>query len=122
MSLPPSPSCARKAPTGSRALSSESTAERMSSPKSFTPPSLCADSGRGGKAHGCTPIAMVGIDLMVYAGIVIGLLVVGVLLRYLLWPPIPRSITSLADAERVVNYHIEAANRRLRRHAWMLTF
>jgi hypothetical protein len=65
---------------------------------------------------------MVGIDLMVYAGIVIGLLVVGVLLRYLLWPPIPRSITSLADAERVVNYHIEAANRRLRRHAWMLTF
>jgi hypothetical protein len=59
---------------------------------------------------------------MVYVGIVIGLLIVGILLRYLLWPPIPRRITSLADAERVVGYHIDAANRRLRRHAWMLTF
>jgi hypothetical protein len=59
---------------------------------------------------------------MRYVGIAIGLLIVGVLLRYILWPPIPRRITSLADAERVVNYHIEAANRRLRRHAWMLTF
>ena len=59
---------------------------------------------------------------MMYVGIAIGLLIVGVLLRYLLWPPIPRRITSLTDAERVVGYHIEAANRRLRRHAWMLTF
>jgi hypothetical protein len=59
---------------------------------------------------------------MVYVGIVIGLLIVGILLRYLLWPPIPRRIMSLADAERVVGYHIDAANRRLRRHAWMLTF
>jgi hypothetical protein len=59
---------------------------------------------------------------MMYVGIAIGLLIVGILLRYILWPPIPRRITSLADAERVVNYHIEAANRRLRRHAWMLTF
>jgi hypothetical protein len=59
---------------------------------------------------------------MMYAGIVIGLLLVGVLLWYILWPPLPRRITSLADAEGVVNYYIEAANRRLRRHAWMLTF
>ena len=36
--------------------------------------------------------------------------------------PIPRTITSLADAERLVDYHIGAANRRLRREAWMLTF
>jgi hypothetical protein len=60
--------------------------------------------------------------VMMYAGIVIGLLLVGVLLWYILWPPLPRRITSLADAEGVVNYYIEAANRRLRRHAWMLTF
>lgn len=59
---------------------------------------------------------------MMYAGMVIGLLLVGVLLWYILWPPLPRRITSLADAEGVVNYYIEAANRRLRRHAWMLTF
>jgi hypothetical protein len=59
---------------------------------------------------------------MMYVGIAIGLLIVGILLRYILLPPIPRRITSLADAERVVGYYIEAANRRLRRHAWMLTF
>ena len=59
---------------------------------------------------------------LICVGIVIGLLMVGLLLRFILRPPVPRRITSLADAERVVNYHIEAANRRLRRHAWMLTF
>lgn len=59
---------------------------------------------------------------MMYVGMIIGLLLVGGLLWYILWPPLPRRITSLADAEGVVNYYIEAANRRLRRHAWMLTF
>jgi hypothetical protein len=56
------------------------------------------------------------------AGIVIGLLLLGAILRYAIFPPVPRTITSLADAERLVNYHIDAANRRLRRDAWMLTF
>jgi hypothetical protein len=65
---------------------------------------------------------MAGFDWLIYVGVVIGLLMVGLLLRFILRPPVPRRITSLADAERVVNYHIEAANRRLRRHAWMLTF
>jgi hypothetical protein len=59
---------------------------------------------------------------MLYAAIVIGLLLLGLILRYALFPPIPRTITSLADAERLVDYHIDAANRRLRREAWMLTF
>jgi hypothetical protein len=60
---------------------------------------------------------------MLYVGIVIGLcIVVGGILRYTLFSPVPRTITSLADAERLVNYHIDAANRRLRREAWMLTF
>lgn len=59
---------------------------------------------------------------MLYAGIAVGLLLLLVILRYILFPPVPRRITSLADAERLVNYHIEAANRRLRREAWMLTF
>ena len=59
---------------------------------------------------------------MLYAGIVIGLLLLVCILRYAVFPPIPRTITSLADAERLVNYHIDAANRRLRRDAWMLTF
>ncbi len=77
---------------------------------------------QGGKEQGCTSIEMVGLDAMLYAGIVIGLLLLGCLLRYMLFPPVPRSITSLADAERLVNYHIDAANRHLRRHAWMLTF
>ena len=56
------------------------------------------------------------------AGIVIGLLLLGAVLRYAIFPPVPRTITSLADAERLVSYHIDAANRRLRRDAWMLTF
>jgi hypothetical protein len=56
------------------------------------------------------------------AGIVLVLLLLGAVLRYAIFPPVPRAITSLADAERLVNYHIDAANRRLRREAWMLTF
>jgi hypothetical protein len=59
---------------------------------------------------------------MLYVGIAIGLLLLGIILRYAVFPPIPRTITSLADAERLVNYHIAAANRHLRRDAWMLTF
>jgi hypothetical protein len=65
---------------------------------------------------------------MGYAAVAIGLivlgliLVLGVILRFTVFSPIPRTITSLADAERVVDYHIGAANRRLRREAWMLTF
>ncbi|MGH8069981.1 MAG: hypothetical protein ACRERE_33005 [Candidatus Entotheonellia bacterium] len=59
---------------------------------------------------------------MLYVGVAIGLIVLGVILRYTLFSPIPRTIASLADAERLVNYHIGAANRRLRRDAWMLTF
>lgn len=62
---------------------------------------------------------------MVYVaivGVVIGLALVLIVLRYILFPPVPRTITSLADAELLVNYYIDAANRRLRRHAWMLTF
>jgi hypothetical protein len=59
---------------------------------------------------------------MWYVAVAIGLIVLGVILRYTVFSPIPRTITSLADAERVVDYHIGAANRRLRREAWMLTF
>jgi hypothetical protein len=59
---------------------------------------------------------------MVYIGVAIGLIVLGVILRYMVFSPIPQSIASLADAERLVNYHIDAANRRLRHDAWMLTF
>src|SRR5919106_1154571 len=59
---------------------------------------------------------------MLYAAIVIGILLLGLILRYALFPPMPRTITSLADAERLVNYHIDVANRRLRREAWTLTF
>lgn len=44
------------------------------------------------------------------------------ILRHTLLTPVPRTINSLADAERLVTYHIDAANRRLRREAWMLTF
>ena len=61
-------------------------------------------------------------DEMVYVGVAIGLLVLGLILRYTVFSPIPRTIASLTDAERLVNYHIAAANRRLRREAWMLTF
>jgi hypothetical protein len=66
--------------------------------------------------------ARVECDAMLYVGVAIGLIVLGVILRYTLFSPIPRTIASLADAERLVNYHIGAANRRLRRDAWMLTF
>jgi hypothetical protein len=59
---------------------------------------------------------------MWYVAVAIGLIVLGVILRWTVFSPIPRTITSLADAERVVDYHIGAANRRLRREAWMLTF
>jgi hypothetical protein len=55
-------------------------------------------------------------------GVAIGLIVLGVILRYTLFSPMPRTIASLTDAERLVNYHIGAANRRLRRDAWMLSF
>jgi hypothetical protein len=51
--------------------------------------------------------------------ILIGL---GIVLRYTVFSPIPHAITSLADAERLVEYYIGAANRRLRREAWGLTF
>jgi hypothetical protein len=59
---------------------------------------------------------------MLYAAIAIGLILLGCVLWYTLFSPVPRTITSLSDAERLVNYHIDAANRRLRRDAWMLTF
>ena len=62
---------------------------------------------------------------MLYAviiGIVIGLALVLIILRYTVLSPLPRAITSLADAERLVDHHISLANRRLRREAWMLTF
>jgi hypothetical protein len=59
---------------------------------------------------------------MLYVGIAIGLIVLGVILRYTVFSAVPGTITSLADAERLVNYHIDTANRRLRRDAWMLTF
>jgi hypothetical protein len=59
---------------------------------------------------------------MVYVGVAIGLMVLGLILRYTVFSPIPRTIASLADAERLVDYYIDAANRRLRREAWMLTF
>ena len=59
---------------------------------------------------------------MLYVGVAIGLIVLGVILRYTVFSPIPRTIASLADAERLVHYHIGAANRRLRREAWRLTF
>jgi hypothetical protein len=59
---------------------------------------------------------------MLYAGIAVSILLLLGVLRYIVFPPVPRRITSLADAECLVNYHIGAANRRLRREAWMLTF
>jgi hypothetical protein len=59
---------------------------------------------------------------MWYVAVAIGLIVLGFVFRYMVFSPIPRTITSLADAERLVEYHIGAANRRLRREAWMLTF
>jgi hypothetical protein len=59
---------------------------------------------------------------MWYVVVAIGLIVLGIVLRYTVFPPVPRTITSLADAERLVDYHIGAANRCLHREAWMLTF
>ena len=62
---------------------------------------------------------------MIYVAItalVLGLAIVLIIVRHTLASPIPRTITSLSDAERLVTYHIDAANRRLRRDAWMLTF
>jgi hypothetical protein len=59
---------------------------------------------------------------MEYAGVAIGLIILGILLRYTVFSRTPGTIASLADAERLVNYHIDAANRRLRHDAWMLTF
>jgi hypothetical protein len=59
---------------------------------------------------------------MWYVAVAIGLLVLGIVLRYTVFSPVPRTITSLTDAERLVDYYIGAANRRLRREAWMLTF
>jgi len=61
-------------------------------------------------------------DAMWYVAVAISLIALGVILRYTMFSPIPRAITSLADAERLVDYHIGTANRRLRREAWMLTF
>lgn len=59
---------------------------------------------------------------MLYVAIAIALIILAVVLRYTVFSPLPRTIVSLDDAERLVNYHIEAANRQLRRDAWMLTF
>jgi hypothetical protein len=61
-------------------------------------------------------------QVMWYVAVVIGLMVLGIVLRFAAFSSTPRAITSLADAERLVDYHISAANRRLRREAWMLTF
>jgi hypothetical protein len=59
---------------------------------------------------------------MWYVAVAIGLIVVAIILRYTIFSPVPRTITSLVDAERLVDHHIGMANRRLRREAWMLTF
>jgi hypothetical protein len=59
---------------------------------------------------------------MWYVAVVICLMVVSAMLYYRVFSPLPRTITSLADAECLVDYYISAANRRLRREAWMLTF
>ena len=60
--------------------------------------------------------------MMVYAGIIIAVGLIIIALRRTVFSPTPRTIATLADAERLVDYHIQAANRRLRRDAWMLTF
>jgi hypothetical protein len=61
-------------------------------------------------------------NAMVYVGLAMALIVLGIILRYTVFSPLPHTIASLADAERLVNYHIDVANRHLRREAWMLTF
>lgn len=62
------------------------------------------------------------MEALLYIGIIVGLVVVAGLLRYTVFSPMPRTITSLQDAEKLVDYQVRAANRRLRREAWMLTF
>jgi hypothetical protein len=62
------------------------------------------------------------VEALFYIGIIVGLIVLGGLLRYTVFSPMPRTITSLQDAEKLVDYQVRAANRRLRREAWMLTF
>ena len=59
---------------------------------------------------------------MLYVAIVVGSVMLGGILCYLVFSQVPRRITSLSDAESLVHYHIDKANRRLRREAWMLTF
>jgi hypothetical protein len=59
---------------------------------------------------------------MLYVAIALGLIVLGVIVGYFVFPRQPRAIASLDDAQSLVHHHIEAANRRLRRDAWMLTF
>jgi hypothetical protein len=59
---------------------------------------------------------------MLYVAIAIALIVLGVVLCYRVIARLPPTITSLDDAERLVTHHIDAANRRLRQDAWMLTF
>jgi hypothetical protein len=65
---------------------------------------------------------VVTVEALLYIGIIVGLVVVAGLLRYTVFSPMPRTITSLQDAEKLVDYQVRAANRRLRREAWMLTF
>jgi hypothetical protein len=59
---------------------------------------------------------------MWYVAVAIGLIAVAVILRYTMFSPVPRTITSLPDAERLVDHYIGVANHRLRREAWTLTF
>ena len=61
---------------------------------------------------------------MVYAGIIFALLLLAaaMLIRRRRFPPIPRTIASHEDAERLVEHYVHTTNRRLRRTAWMLTF
>jgi hypothetical protein len=65
---------------------------------------------------------VVTVEALLYIGIIVGLVVIAGLLRYTVFSPMPRTITSLQDAEKLVDYQVRAANRRLRREAWMLTF
>lgn len=62
---------------------------------------------------------------MIYIGVILGLLLLllpVVVVRPWLFPPLPHTIASQEDAERLVEYYIHTTNRRLRRSAWMLTF
>ena len=59
---------------------------------------------------------------MLYVSITVSLMIIAIVLRFKVFSRVPRAIASLSDAERLVEYHIAAANRRLRRDAWMLTF